>query len=897
MRKILRKPSKKTFFNSNPMSHCGQPTIKSSVLLTAFVFTVALFISCSGGGGSGSSSSGTGDLSSYTMPTEISAVPVDTDAEDASASFNRSLSSSLSALSRAATDAGTDYSEAETRKYVEEHSLEQFAILESVLNALSQTNYTEEIGNGPYKAMVAFQDEAEGTSKKSLEAWVCQSDAVTDADGTEYLRARAWIEEQDDEGGDELIKAEFKIYVPPTKNADGSYADYGEWDLNVKFDETGEGDFFAASCEVNAEGVTVLKVHEKFLESGPASETEIEAEMKGIMYRSGTEGYGKVQYPDWEELYGKDADPDITELTPIVATYAYNADYLAVKDGDDEAVYKDRLDIVEMTHRYGVFNAETGADVMKSKSFGFPIYWTTAGGSTKRAYYGAYQGRHQLWTQDGNPIAEDTTVTREDFDPNSTPETYTVGPTFNGVLSRRTYVDASLDDIKGIAVELWVDNNYNLTYDADSDTWYQCPQMNWELDPPACATTPVNFDAEIGFASLVKNPDDTRKQVNINGFDEVAMQPKTYVYELASAANENQAGFYEATMTEGEFGPVYTVDTPRVLLDPNDGAQLWIWVGGSVYVEYTGTGNTGWVEKELINFDQRTWSPEFGDNDTDYKLPENRELYINMRGSNYVVRKESSQPATCKLELQTAVTPGNATDIVPDGTVFSDPWNEANSTYELITDPADENYLMLVYESIGDNDKDQNGDPNEGVAIGAVVGSGVWGIEAVIDDETVAFNWEYSAEGGWGSVSYLKNLNGSYKLLDDPLRFETITALNGAGDEKTLALQYDGWMMGLPDLYEELEKSDWTISDEIADKIVNLPAGTQVTDVESGITYLLKPLETSQFLRETEDTTGLPDISAGEDVDLSTVPDFVEHGMGDIPTDVDLLYSEGNPVD
>ena len=101
----------------------------------------------------------------------------------------------------------------------------------------------------------------------------------------------------------------------------------------------------------------------------------------------------------------------------------------------------------------------------------------------------------------------------------------------------------------------------------------------------------------------------------------------------------------------------------------------------------------------------------------------------------------------------------------------------------------------------------------------------------------------------------------------------------------------------MPDMYQELAKNDWTITDEIADKIINLPAGTSVTDADSGIEYLLKPLEISQFLAETSETTGLPDISAGQDVDLSTVPDFVEHGMGDIPTDVVLLYSEGLPVE
>ena len=373
---------------------------------------------------------------------------------------------------------------------------------------------------------------------------------------------------------------------------------------------------------------------------------------------------------------------------------------------------------------------------------------------------------------------------------------------------------------------------------------------------------------------------------------------------MASSANNTQAGFYEAIKTQGDFGPVVTVKEPRQLIDTNNVTQLWIWVGGQIYVEYTGDtsgGKTGWVEKELVNFNTMNWTPEFADSskDKNFSLPENRELYINMKGSNYVVRRETGQDPTCMLELQTAVNPTNVDDIVPDGTVFKDPWNpETSSTYELITDPSDDNFLMLVYKTVGDNDKDQNGQPNEGVSVGGIV-SNVWGIETTFagDSEPTAFNWEYSAGGGWGSVTYLKNSDGSYKLLDDPMRFETITAQNGAGDSKTLSLQYDGWMMGLPDMYWELQKNEWVMSNKITNKIINLPAGTALTDAVSGTDYLLKPLEISQFLLPATATTGLPDIAMGESVDLSTVPDFVEHGMGDMPTDVDLLYSEGIEVD
>lgn len=52
-----------------------------------------------------------------------------------------------------------------------------------------------------------------------------------------------------------------------------------------------------------------------------------------------------------------------------------------------------------------------------------------------------------------------------------------------------------------------------------------------------------------------------------------------------------------------------------------------------------------------------------------------------------------------------------------------------------------------------------------------------------------------------------------------------------------------------------------------------------------------------QILTTSSATTGLPDVSSGQAVDLSTVPDFVEHGMGDIPSGTELKYSEGVAVE
>ena len=375
-----------------------------------------------------------------------------------------------------------------------------------------------------------------------------------------------------------------------------------------------------------------------------------------------------------------------------------------------------------------------------------------------------------------------------------------------------------------------------------------------------------------------------------------------YVYLAASEGND--AGFYRAT--EGEDHKLIA-NTPLDKLDPQEDMQLWVNTGGSIFVEYKAVSETyptGWVEKEVVGFNTMTWMPEFSeDGDKPYTLPLNKELYINMQGANYIVKRIGDNDYYTKLELQTAANPTNATTVVPAGRVFKDQWNpDGSSTYEFITDAEDDNYLLLVYKTIGDNDKDAQGELNQGVAVGAVVARGIWGLEAYLDGEPtgIMYNWEYSTGGsGWGSMTYLVDDNGDYKLLDDPMRFDAITVTNNGGDEKTVSLMFDGWMGGLPMMYHELCKNGWVMTEKIANKIINLAAGTELIETSTDDSYLLKPLEISQFLNLVEDTTGLdvPDISQADDVDLATVPDFVEHGMGDKP-DVDTIkYSEGELVE
>jgi hypothetical protein len=105
-------------------------------------------------------------------------------------------------------------------------------------------------------------------------------------------------------------------------------------------------------------------------------------------------------------------------------------------------------------------------------------------------------------------------------------------------------------------------------------------------------------------------------------------------------------------------------------------------------------------------------------------------------------------------------------------------------------------------------------------------------------------------------------------------------------------------MHGMPNLYEELRKNDFVMSSTISDKIINIPAGTQVDDADvSGQSYLIKPLETSLFLAAVSNPSDPPDLTLANALDLSAIPSFVDHGMGAMPSTTGVRYSEGKLIE
>jgi hypothetical protein len=150
---------------------------------------------------------------------------------------------------------------------------------------------------------------------------------------------------------------------------------------------------------------------------------------------------------------------------------------------------------------------------------------------------------------------------------------------------------------------------------------------------------------------------------------------------------------------------------------------------------------------------------------------------------------------------------------------------------------------------------------------------------------------------------------GLYDNLGNPVKADPNGAAVTVGvDEsnwKKVNTQFDGWMHGLPDMYHELAKNDWSIVG-LGDKVRRLIAGQEVMDSQ-GTAYYAKPMDMSLFLGEiteqsiTDAGRTVPDLTQAQSVDLSTVPDYTAHGMGAMPTSnggepLVVKYSEGKPV-
>lgn len=811
-------------------------------------------VSCGGGGGATAvQAPPAARTTGFAVPTEVS--PVSTGAVQVqSARFRPALAQGTTLRAMAAADPGTDYSNAQTVRFVSEHAIDQFSIIETILNAVSQTHYAdaENIGAGPYKSIVSWQQNNGDGQSKTVQTWIVDSSIIQEA-GHDVNLVNAWIE---DSG--RVIRAQFKISASAAQAADGSYLDYGVWTLEVKFDQAGS-QYFVAQASIGASGEAVVAINE--YQQGGGNNTF--QTTQAVMHKSATAGYGMVFYPD-------QSDNSTVQTT---ASYVYNASQLLVHHmlpAPSRKTWQDRTASVEIASQYGLYDSVTGADVMTSHSFGFPVLFTLDG-VDQYGYYGANQGADQVWINGGALIPDGTAVTRQDQ--GASGASYLTA-SFNGTLAKRTYIAGTIGDLLNIPVQTFVNIQKQLTYTGGQ----------WTEDGAAFTD----------FGSLASQP---QKWVWINGW--ASGQPLTLCYDPLGASGP---GFYPASMNNGSMMPV----PGGARYAPVEGDQLWVNIGGSIYIEYKGV-DAGWVRKSVASFNQTNWTPTFDPNgDTPFTLGLGTQYSISNQGGNFVVTQTALSPAaySVQMEVQAPVNPVNVADVIGTAVVFKPQNYDAvqSSTYRFISDPAAANGLKLVYLTVGAQDAKASPAPN----VGDVVSQGQYSLEAFDgqnQDLGLQYDWNYPSSGNtMGIQTFLYTAAGTgraYHLLDNPIQLAPLD-LTVNGSPRTLSLQFDGWMHGLPDYSSDLAMDDYTITSAISDKIINIPAGTPVTDqVDPSKSYLIKPLRIGVYLPVAASPDLSLDLTAADGLDLNdpaVIPGFVDNGLGAEPSVSVVKYSDGVKV-
>ena len=423
-----------------------------------------------------------------------------------------------------------------------------------------------------------------------------------------------------------------------------------------------------------------------------------------------------------------------------------------------------------------MFRSDTGADVLTSHTFGFPVTFTV-NGSAGQGYYGAWQGRHSLWLNGGGGTLPDgTSVTSQD--PNR-PGTYLTA-SFTGTLTKRTLKAADISDLLDLPVEIWANFQHNLRWDGSQWTENNAPFTD--------------------FASLVAQP---RMNVMITRWSMMGGQAN-YVYDPSGPAGP---GFYLATMGQNNTW----TRTSSQCYQPSLDDSLWASINGSIYIEYQGGG--AWVQKKVTAFDMQTNTPTFDPaGDVPYSLTTGLQYYINKQGGNYVVTQTGPGAFDVQVEIQTAANPVNVTDparaaeLLGAVATFRPQWG-SGSTFRFDRDPASPTFMKLLYATVASPDTAQAGDP---------VTTGQWGLAAYDGNGQslgVQYNWDYPQQGQtYGAQTFLYTVdagqNRTYKLLDDPIALAPATLQTTAGVGKTLSLQFDGWMQGLPQFYDELARNE-----------------------------------------------------------------------------------------
>ncbi|HTP52019.1 MAG TPA: hypothetical protein VMK42_15095 [Anaeromyxobacteraceae bacterium] len=816
----------------------------------ALAAPILLALACTSG--SSRSSSSSSPQAGIALPREVSALP----AQPGAAAHL--VPAALRAVALQGPPAGSDYASAVKVRYVNEQPLSQFDILNTIFGALAETHYADpaNVGQGTYGAMVTWIDGGDSEAK-TVKSWAVDSEMVQGVN-----EVKLWMKDMMSNGGPPVIVAKVDILAAPAQNTDGSYSDYGAWRIDARFDDTAHSYFLAAADHDGANSRVMM--HQVDPSSG---------ETLGILERSPSSGFGRVRFPDQNNCQ--------SQPCPMAqVAYVYNSSGVALQFYDASGspvgspIYQDRTQTVDVVDQYALYDAATGEDVSKSHVFGFPISYSDASGQ-HWAYYGAWQGRHQVWGN-GQGVPPGTTVIRQTFS-GGAGESYTTSAVFAGILVKRHLVAADISDLEGLVLGTWLNESVSLRWSAATGSFAACVNPDYSTNPPACDPASSSFD----LTTLASDPT-VGRTVSLSGFPHGVSQPVALTY--------GGNGSFVVAATGAPWDPV---------ANPGD---IWANIGTPAYVTWNGA-TAQWTQKKIVSYDSQTGTASFDPaGDAAVVPPLGQQVYLNDQGTNYVVTRTGDPSAgaaayAVEIEQQSVANPVNAATFAPSSVLFQRQWGgDTQSTFRFDGDSTSATFMKLVFASVGPQDQ------AAGFTTGQSLTSGEYGL-ALVGAATTSdqYNWEYPVAGqpsnGYGSQQFLIDAGGNYKVLDNPIRLAAVSLADHSGVARRYALTFDGsWVNGLPNVSTALQGAGGFMSAELAATVVVIPDGTPVADADTGETYLFKALRVGEYLYTLSSAPSGLDLAPAAALDLSVIPAFEDPGFAASMPSVPVKYVEGNPV-
>ncbi|WP_370977787.1 hypothetical protein [Agaribacterium sp. ZY112] len=343
-------------------------------------------------------------------------------------------------------DAGTDYRTDEQRSHVWNEALEPLELANSILCFTDQMRTTDFVNDGPYLVLADEErcfgsDDDSGGSGSSAPQYVEVIVDVTRESDLSPLVISAWMPEMGDDEHSQAIK--FKALIAEGASESNPF---GTFIFNFDFfnniedsNRRGGGELRTVDIE-NHIGFTLF-------ESDQRGDHVSSQSASAVMTNDRSEGYAltAVQWGDFGHASALAFNDD-----HVLVQGADNYDSLGFQNGDNEGQCLSRTEFNDTVHRYDLYDAETGERVELNSGFSFR--YDSDGNDVNDSH--GHVGYWGIWTDDENALADGDEITKENFNNNSNPETFTVvrAP---GKLIKKTVERLSLDDAAGIDFQYW----------------------------------------------------------------------------------------------------------------------------------------------------------------------------------------------------------------------------------------------------------------------------------------------------------------------------------------------------------------------------------------------------------------------------------------------------------